>query len=206
MPARLLAADRSNRVAALILIDPAVEHQDRRLAAVAAAAGSSSAQFIDAVRACSTGVINGTMRSDMPGSKACLSTPSASLTPRLNAARQALQQTRSYQQTILSELESVSTVSSDQLDRSGQNFRNIPLLVLTAERSQDDPSMPAAEQAALRKQWWAMHEELARRSRRGEHRIVAGASHFIPTERPEVVVSATSEMVMKVRAQEQLRR
>jgi hypothetical protein len=75
----------------------------------------------------------------------------------------------------------------------------MPLIVMTAGKSNFNPDLPAPEQSKLDATWWTLHEQVARLSRRGEHRMVAEASHFIPKDDPDAVVAAIDELVQKAR-------
>lgn len=197
--ARLFVDRNRDKVAGLVLVDPATEHQSRRFAAVSAATGKMEAEFEAGVKACSEAVVEGRMTADLPQRGFCIDRPSRSLPPAVNAARLATQQTAGYQRTALSELSNFSGVSTQQIEASRRSWGDLPLIVLTAELAQDNPDLPEAERVALKKTAWELHAPLADLSKRGEHRLVEGSSHFIPSQKPEAVVGAVTDVIAKAR-------
>ena len=80
-------------------------------------------------------------------------------------------------------------------------MRDIPLIVLTAGKSQhwSDPEM--ARQAATYQQVW-MHEiqpQLVQLSSRGRQIIVENSDHGIPDNAPDVVISVVHEIVQTIK-------
>lgn len=195
---RLFADKHPGKVAGMVLIDPTVEHQVARLAKASTGYGEQMNGFVSAVTACAKGVIDGTIKADMPASRICISPPSKSLPASINAARRAEQLTAAYQRTAMSELTSLDA-SARELDASRRSYGRMPLIVLTAEKANTDPSLSAEEQAALDKAAWDLHAEVAGRSSRGQHRLVKGASHFIPKDEPKLTVDTILELVEATR-------
>ena len=84
--------------------------------------------------------------------------------------------------------------------RSAGNLGDRPLIVLTATR-QDDiaPEIPPEDAQAEEDLWvHQLQPQLARLSTRGKQIVVDG-SHEMPTEHPEVVISAIHEVWMATR-------
>jgi pimeloyl-ACP methyl ester carboxylesterase len=101
-----------------------------------------------------------------------------------------------------SEIEEMPVASTQQLIASRRSYGNMPLIVLT--RTDYEKDMPAdftaEDKANMRSVWEAMHAEMAALSTRGEHRFVAGASHYIQRDAPGAVVAAIADVVAAVRA------
>ena len=101
-----------------------------------------------------------------------------------------------------SEIEEMPAVSTKQLVASRRSYGDMPLIVLT--RTDYDRDMPpdftAEDKANMRSVWEAMHAEMASLSTRGEHRFIAGASHYIQRDAPDAVVAAIADVVAAVRA------
>ncbi len=96
--------------------------------------------------------------------------------------------------TTIDEDQVFSTLSAAQV-RSAGNLGDRPLIVLTATR-QDDiaPEIPPKDAEAEEDLWvHQLQPELARLSTNGKQIVVDG-SHEIPTEHPEVVISAIHEV------------
>ena len=196
---RLFVDQHRKEVAALVLVDPSSEHQTRRLGEVSAGAAKAEAEFEDGVRVCAQAVIDGKMTADLPQRPYCIDGPARSLPASVNAARRASQLTPAYQTAALSELNSLDVASSDQVAKSRRAGGDLPVVVLTGENTQKSPDLPEAEQAALAKVWWGMHEDVAKLSTRGEHRLVADTGHMIPSQNPKVVVDAVVGVVEQAR-------
>jgi pimeloyl-ACP methyl ester carboxylesterase len=195
LSARLFVDQHRADVVGLILVDPAVEYQDRDFAKVSAAKDKSEKAFEANVKSCAQAVIDGTMTPDLPQRPYCIDGPSKSLPASVNAARLASQSTATYQTAALSELTYFDGASSDQVAKSRHSWGDLPVIVLTAENTQKDPDLSEADQDALTKSWWAMHERVAKLSTRGENRLVPATGHMIPSQRPQVVVDAAVSMV-----------
>lgn len=101
-----------------------------------------------------------------------------------------------------SEIEEMPAASTQQLVASRRSYGDMPLIVLT--RTDYDRDMPpdftADDKANMRSVWEAMHAEMASLSTRGEHRFIAGASHYIQRDAPDAVVAAIADVVAAVRA------
>lgn len=74
----------------------------------------------------------------------------------------------------------------------------VPMVVLVAG-SMKAPGSKGAEDAALRRTWLELQRELTAMSPRGEMRIVEGAGHMIPDDKPEAVIDAVRSLVMATR-------
>lgn len=103
-----------------------------------------------------------------------------------------------HQFATIDEDEVFSTLSAAQV-RSAGNLGDRPLIVLTATR-QDDiaPEIPPNDAQAEEDLWvHQLQQELARLSTNGQQ-IVVDSSHEVPTEHPEVVISAIREVWLAV--------
>lgn len=173
LPARLLADKPENHVAGLLLVDPSVEYQARRMES--AAPGTERAMTGMVLRAEASA--NTPILPPQPGAKP--------LTPA-----QARRATTDYRRTLASELSSLSGISSDQVAQSRHSYGAMPLVVLTAGKSAIGPAG---------QRWVALHEEVARLSTIGEQRVVPGSGHLIQIEQPEAVAAAARELVARIR-------
>lgn len=91
-----------------------------------------------------------------------------------------------------------STLSAAQVRSSG-NLGDRPLIVLTATRQDDiSPAIPLKDAQAEQDLWvHQLQPELARLSTHGKQ-VVVDSSHEMPTEHPEVVISAIHEVWLAV--------
>lgn len=199
LDARLFVDQHRRDVAGLVLVDPATEYQDRDLAKISPATGKAETEFEDGVRICAQAVIAGKMTADLPQRPYCIDGPSRSLPASVNAARLASQSTATYQTASLSELTSFAGLSSAQVAKSRRPWGDLPVIVLTAENTQKNPDLPQAEQDALAKAWWDMHDGVAKLSTRGENRLVPDTGHMIPSQRPQAIIDAVTSLVEQAR-------
>jgi pimeloyl-ACP methyl ester carboxylesterase len=99
-----------------------------------------------------------------------------------------------HQFTVIDEEQVFSSLSAAEV-RSAGNLGNRPLIVLTAT-TQDDisPEIPREDAQAEEDLWvHQLQPELARLSTQGKQ-IIVDSGHEIPTEHPEVVISAIHEV------------
>jgi pimeloyl-ACP methyl ester carboxylesterase len=77
-----------------------------------------------------------------------------------------------------------------------------PLVVLSIEHPWKDTGTPAGVRLdrAYGKIWNALHQDLARLSSRGVHRIIKGSGHEIELDKPEAVIDAVDEVLRELHA------
>jgi pimeloyl-ACP methyl ester carboxylesterase len=99
-----------------------------------------------------------------------------------------------HQFATIDEDQIFSTLSAAQVRGAG-NLGDRPLIVLTATRQDDIAAEIPPQDAQADEDLWVyqLQPELARLSTRGKQ-IVIDSSHEIPTEHPEVVISAIHEV------------
>jgi pimeloyl-ACP methyl ester carboxylesterase len=103
-----------------------------------------------------------------------------------------------HQFATIDEDQVFSTLSAAQV-RSAGNLGDRPLIVLTATRQDDVPPEIPAKDARAEEDLWVhqLQPELARLSTHGKQ-IIVDSSHELPTEHPEVVVSAIHDVWLAV--------
>lgn len=75
---------------------------------------------------------------------------------------------------------------------------DIPLIALAAEKPPMPACLPDAVQNRLTQDWHALQKDHARRSSRGEMRVVTGSGHEITKVAPDVVIDTIKEMVLEI--------
>ena len=92
-----------------------------------------------------------------------------------------------------------STLSAAEVRNAG-NLGDRPLIVLTATRQDDIPPEIPPQDAKAEEDLWVhqLQAELSRLSTRGRQ-VVVDSSHEMPTEHPEVVISAIHEVWLATR-------
>jgi pimeloyl-ACP methyl ester carboxylesterase len=94
-----------------------------------------------------------------------------------------------------------SDVNSKAAVDTRRSYRNIPLIVLTAERTKNPNETPVEREQAIKAwaSWKAGHEQLASRSSIGKSLVVSDTNHFIQIDQPDAVVEAVAAVVQQVR-------
>ncbi|MGI6247470.1 MAG: alpha/beta fold hydrolase [Pseudochelatococcus sp.] len=197
-------ADENPRdLAGLVLVDPAVAHQERHMAAVTRSYFIANAQQRAVILACLDAAKAGDMT---PGSSlpAECGNPTPGAGPVLAAAESARMKKVSYWEALLSEHENMfsmqedsSTVDDIQLTGSTRRYGTLPLIVLTAGNAL--PDMPEAEKDPANTLWMKLHDELAARSDRGVNRLAPQSGHYIQNDAPQEVIAAVLEVVTATR-------
>lgn len=184
--ARLFAARRRRDVEGLVFVDSSVEHQSQRLAALF----GPGAGNLDGVRRHSATCLEAALAPRAPASEAALlecAPPTLSPPLRRVALRPETWRTQ------VSELDTLFTTTSDEVDRTNAVLRDIPAIVLTAAKGDglvaDDPGGAA---------WQGLHRGLAAGFHPGEQRLVK-SSHMMMFDRPQVVADAALSLVRKAR-------
>jgi pimeloyl-ACP methyl ester carboxylesterase len=178
---RLLAARRAKEVLGLVLVDPSVAFQDRRYAAVFGPGAGSVEPIRQRVLKCLAATQ--AHPTTEAGGKGCAP---ASGSPQQMRVAQSPQAWRMQ----LSEIETLFTTTSEQVERTNAVLRPLRSVVLTA--SSDARPADARDPAASA--WQAMHRELSGQFERGEHWIVK-SSHLMMIDRPDVVAAAVERLM-----------
>jgi pimeloyl-ACP methyl ester carboxylesterase len=179
---RLFAGRRLRDVVGVVLVDPSVEHQEQRFAA----AFGPEAGSLDPLRRRVANCLE-----QATGTRAAvIASPECALGRGLYRHGGA-----DAWRTQGSELDTLFTTTSDEVDRLGGLLKDVPVIVLTASRAAPSPATQDPGVAM----WQAMHQELAGRFRHGEQRTIQ-SSHLMMIERPEVVTKAILELVAVNRA------
>jgi pimeloyl-ACP methyl ester carboxylesterase len=178
--ARLFAARRHSEAAGLVLVDTSVPFQDRRLAA----AFGAGAGGLEGVRrhpaAC--------LKAAESGSQAALEVEGC--LPKQTARARAAAARPGGWRTQVSELDTLFTTTSEQVNRTRPVLKDVPPIGLPASATgvaagQEDPGAMV---------WQSLHREIAAGALDGQQRIVK-SSHLMMSDRPEVVAAAALELV-----------
>ena len=186
--ARLFAARRPGQVVGLVFVDSSVEHQPQRIAAVFGAGAGS----IEGIKRRPARCLEATRAPKDPANEAALlECAPATLDGH---ARQVALRPETYS-TQISELDTLFTSTSDEVDRIGDLLQVVPGIVLTAAKA--DGALGGADDPGG-KVWQDFHQVLAAHLLHGEHRLVK-SSHMMMFDRPDVVAGAALELVRQAR-------
>jgi pimeloyl-ACP methyl ester carboxylesterase len=192
-----LFADRHlDQVVGMVLVEPSVEFQDQRFNKISPGRAEKIAEDLADARRCLTELKADALKLGSHHYAACIARPTPSLPDSLNALELKRQLSVSYEETVLSEYESLFGESSREVAAARRSYGNMPLIVLTAgDNFKLDAGKPDSAAAARRALWMTMHDELAALSTVGVNRMVEGARHSIQTSKPEAVIQAVEEVV-----------
>lgn len=89
--------------------------------------------------------------------------------------------------------------SCRQLQRCGNSFGNLPLIVISAEKplmvyEEVKHVYTAAQVEAINKNWWKLQLELTKKSSNVHHIIAQDSGHDVAFDRPDVIVDAVRLM------------
>jgi pimeloyl-ACP methyl ester carboxylesterase len=202
---RLFAARHRDQVAALVLIEPAVPeeladpspalraHMARGLrlcgyGAIAARLGIArmvsvlaNVGALTAARAIVKVVSRGGLRREDEGILA----PIWRLPPHVRRLLRQMWIQPQFFAALGSQIETVCESAAEVLREAPPDYGNLPLVVITAEK---------ADQNRLR-----ADAELARRSTRGRHVLASNSGHWVPLDAPRIVSDSILEAVADVR-------
>ena len=180
----------------MVLLDPSIEHQDRRFASVfGPGAGNLNGLRVHAA-ACLAAAEQGALPSEDPKLATC--TPKPQQPAAVAAARLAEALRPSTWRAQVSEIDSLWTTTSDEVDAGRSAYGDLPLIVLTADGTYAGNPEPA--RARIDAVWCGLHREIAGRSTRGGERLVTGSSHMMMFDRPDAVIQAIDEVIAQSQA------
>jgi pimeloyl-ACP methyl ester carboxylesterase len=197
-----LYADRyPQQVVAMVLVDPGVAYQRKRIAQAAPALAQVLSGVVPWDRACSAAANRGEMHSGTGAYAECMWPPDPTLPAALNALLARQWQRPSAWRTLTSADAAADTTSSEQVLREQRDYGDMPLIVLSELKFIDDlGALPPAQRRALLEASMQWHDRIAAFSSRGENVLVRGSGHDIPIDRPASVVSAIDKVVDQARS------
>ena len=199
---RSFADLRPKDVVGIVLVDPSVTYQDRRLAERFGRGAGSIQSMIDRDSRCLAAAKAGALPSDDPSLKVCVPAPESDAATNAARKAQALRPGKWIDQ--ISELETLWTATSDQVEKGRSRYGDMPLIVLTA--GDEYAGAPPAFRPALYAFWSGAHQEIASRSSRGREQRIEHSSHMMMFDRPDAVVTAVEDVVRQVREKSPSRR
>jgi pimeloyl-ACP methyl ester carboxylesterase len=207
----LLYTDRHpDKVVGMVLVDGSIPDQTALYAQLRPnqpALDPAANPTVKLFHKCADGIRAGTAKANGPDPDNCFAYPPT--WPQ--ALRQALvtKVSNPVQYEAMASFLASSEVDSKQVVNPSRNYRDMPLIVLTA--TVDPPPPPGVtlpplteqqktQKAAMDAIWNHGHDELAALSTRGVNARVPGADHYIQRSKPRVVLDAVAQVVSEARA------
>jgi pimeloyl-ACP methyl ester carboxylesterase len=183
---RLYANRYPNRVAGIVLVDPASEHLYARYSASVPPMADARRKEETGARTCIASV-----RALAP-SPACPPAPAAGNPPAAWLENwRAADPTRAV--TAARETLEMEAASSDQLVAERRPLP-IPLIILTRGTPEDRPDFTGDQNRRLLQVWRDLQLETLQYFRDAQLRVVDDTSHYIQSQRPQAVVDAVAEL------------
>jgi pimeloyl-ACP methyl ester carboxylesterase len=190
---RLFAYRHPEQMAGLVLVDPASEYQNKKMARVAPEVAASLAQYEQLLERC----VVAPRPSNL--AEACLLFPVRPDMPRDRIGWFVAGQDPVFAATMLREERALDASSSDELVAERRNLGRIPVILLNQDP--DSRQIGVDKAAAFSATWLQMHREtMASISNDAELRIVPGSGHRIQRDRPGAVIRAVDDLIAKARA------
>ena len=200
---RLLAYRWTSSVAAMLLIDPGIEHVGKRLSYPPGYLQADFPFYKYCLQQAKTSKI-------VPGAKrtanedACADQPNPNRSVTDQSGIIALETRPSRFSTIIAEINSQDTSTLAELDAARHSLGSMPLVILSSDKAHFTEDVPAGvDPDTFYKAWIVAHLDQAKDSTRGENRIIEGASHWVFNERPEAVTAAFREVVEDARGRKE---
>jgi pimeloyl-ACP methyl ester carboxylesterase len=202
----LLFADRNpDQAVGMVLVDPSIPDQiaiQQRILPQTMPEAGQQERMLSVFRTCAAQIRSGALRLGGPDPDNCITYP-----PFMpDALKQALAaKVVGNPLQYESQISAMSSIpeSSRIVVNPQRNYRDMPLVVLTATVRPPSPPGTSAEQSAAAAAWdehWnRAHDELAALSTRGINARVPGANHNIQTTKPQVVIDAVEAVVREAR-------
>ena len=192
--ARLYAGRNTKDVAGLLLIDPSSPHQMERTAQVLPGAAAALAKQLDP----QSSPLKDCAVDPRPAEfvKKCQRALSSDIPPEM-AERFVNSQTPAAASAMLRE-GAAMTQSSQLLDAEKKSLGSIPFVLLHSDPTLPFPEFPD-DSAGAQRLWLQMHVETMDLSNDSQLVVVPHAGHNIQIDRPDAVISAVTDMVLKIR-------
>jgi pimeloyl-ACP methyl ester carboxylesterase len=113
-----------------------------------------------------------------------------------------MSETDIYSGTMLSSMDGLDMIASNEQVRQAGSFGNIPLVVISQTPGPDDfPGLDPATQKQLASLIMKIQADLANLSSKGVFMAATTSQHFISLYQPQIIIDAINKMVEEVRKQ-----
>ena len=186
-----------DKVAAMVLVDPSVEYQDKRFAAKFGPGAGSVAPMRGNLVDCLQAARDNKLDLGTPAYIKCLPAGSAPTAAELKRRLEIASNPRAIANKI-SELDELWSTSSDEVSQDLRASENIPVIVLTAAGTYSTLSAPA--KAQVDKLWLDLHLETASRYKLNQAITVENSSHLMMNDQPLAIAQAVDRVLLQARS------
>jgi hypothetical protein len=195
----------------MMLVDPAVPYQSKRLQTVLPAYNLRFASAARQDEACGAAAAAGNLKAGVAIFAQCGLDDATAMRRdcaqdgpalcKLDEINNELWQRPAPWRATASELRSLDGASSKQVLDEQRSYGAMPLIVLTAANTMNDLPVPASktQKVALSAEWKKLHDKIASLSSVGVNFVIADSGHVIEFDRPMAVISAVDEVVDRAR-------
>jgi pimeloyl-ACP methyl ester carboxylesterase len=207
--APLYAATYPKDVAGMVLIDPFTVGADRIATALLTRRQrddwyASDAQDIAGARKCAELAKAGALARPDARKSHCLDNPPSTDAARHKILNEQLARGSEEEALLSAMIDTYPTPDHGMspaelaLQAANPDFRNMPLIVLTAGKD-EQTALPKQTRTAIANAWKKNNDGLAARSSRGRNCVVPNAHHYIQNEQPGAVIDAVHQVIDEVR-------
>jgi pimeloyl-ACP methyl ester carboxylesterase len=206
----LLYTDRNpDKVVGMVLVDGCLPDQVSLLAQARPnqpSPAQAANPMVQLFYRCADAIRAGTAKANGPDPDHCFDYP-PTWPPALRQAL-AAKVGNPVQYEAMASFGGSAEVDAKQVVNPSRNYRDMPLIVLTATAGPPPPpgltpppmtEEQKSQKAAIDAIWNHGHDELAALSTRGVNARVPGADHYIQRAKPQVVLDAVAEVVREAR-------
>lgn len=193
---RQFAYRHPDRVAGLVLVDPAADHAFEAYTQVDPDMPRGLRAAYDPLRRCVAAAERAPIAPDSEEGRACIGPAPPDMPPKLLHFHLAYGQSPVHGRATLDELEAgLSGRDTNEADAARHSLGDIPIVVLTADGNLENPAFKPADRPRAGKLWYDWHADMAKLSTRGEHRVVKETSHYIQDDQPKAVLTAIEDVL-----------
>lgn len=184
----------------MVLVEPAIPHEDAFLAKAAPALARFQGQMLPYATGCWKAARAGRIRPGTPFAQCLYTPPGPALSKELlQLTDRQWERPGLWQPVVLSNR--ADSRSSNEVQREQRSYGSMPLVVLTSDTRVNAAQLPipSAQKLALAKAWKQSHDKIAAFSRRGRNVVVNGSPASIEVSAPASVISAIETVLEQVR-------
>jgi pimeloyl-ACP methyl ester carboxylesterase len=193
---RQFAYRHPGTAAGIVLVDPAADHAFEAYAALDPEMTRLQREAYAPAVHCAELAERDAVTLDTAEGRACMPPPPPELPRDLLHFHEDYAKSPIHYRTTLAELEAgLNGTDTKEADTARHPLGALPMIVLTADGNLDNPAFKPAIRKQAGALWLGWHEDMARLSALGKHRVIRQTSHYIQNDQPQAVLTAIAEVV-----------